>query len=53
MKLALVQMCNAGDIQGKAADKEQIIYADIDPDEAGIIRTGRPYTNLRRTDTYR
>jgi len=37
----------------KADDKEHIIYIDINPDNAKIIRNGRPYTSLRRAEFYK
>jgi len=42
-----------GNVLFKADDKEQIIYVDIDLGRSEIIRNSRPYTNLRRTETYR
>jgi len=42
-----------GNVLAKADDTEQIIYVDIDLDKTKIIRKSRPYTDLRRTETYR
>jgi len=42
-----------GNVILKADDKEQIVYVDIDTGEAEKIRKSRPYTNLRRPETYR
>jgi len=42
-----------GNVLVKADDKEQILYAEIDLGESEKIRSSRPYTNLRRTETYR
>ena len=41
-----------GDLLVKVDDQEQILYADLDLEEAGRIRNSRPYTNLRRTEWY-
>lgn len=42
-----------GDVIAKADDKEQIIYVDIDLHQSGNIRSGKPYTNLRRLELYK
>ncbi len=42
-----------GNVILKADDKEQIIYADINPRESEKVRSSRPYTNLRRPELYR
>ena len=36
----------------KADDTEQMVYADIDVEQAAEIRHSRPYTNLRRKELY-
>ena len=36
----------------KADDRAQILYTDIDLEQAKTIRNKRPYTNLRRTELY-
>ena len=41
-----------GDTIVKADDRAQILYTDIDLEQAKIIRNKRPYTNLRRTEFY-
>ena len=41
-----------GEILVKADDTEQILYADIDMQEALKIRNEKPYTQLRRTEFY-
>ena len=41
-----------GDTIVKADDRAQILYTDIDLEQAKTIRNKRPYTNLRRTEFY-
>ncbi len=41
-----------GNVIAKAADTEQILYMDIDIQEASKIRNAKPYTQLRRTEFY-
>lgn len=41
-----------GDVLAKADDTEQILYVDIDMQEALQIRNAKPYTQLRRTELY-
>lgn len=41
-----------GEIVIKADDKEQLIYADIDINEAAKSRNEKPYMNLRRPQVY-
>ena len=41
-----------GNVIAKADDREQILYADIAPEQSQIIRSARPYTQLRRTEFY-
>lgn len=41
-----------GDVLAKADDMEQIVYVDIDMQEAQKIRNAKPYTQLRRTEFY-
>ncbi len=41
-----------GDMIVKADDRVQILYTDIDLEQAKTIRNKRPYTNLRRTEFY-
>lgn len=41
-----------GDVIVKADDREQIVYADIAPEQSWAIRSARPYTQLRRTEFY-
>lgn len=41
-----------GDVLAKADDTEQILYVDIDMQEASKIRNAKPYTQLRRTEFY-
>ena len=41
-----------GDTIVKADDRAQILYTDIDPEQAKTIRNKCPYTNLRRTEFY-
>lgn len=41
-----------GDVLAKADDTEQILYVDIDMQEALQIRNAKPYTQLRRTEFY-
>ena len=41
-----------GDMIVKADDREQIVYADIAPEQSRAIRSARPYTQLRRTEFY-
>lgn len=41
-----------GTVTAKADDTEQILYADIDLQEAKRIRDKKPYTSLRRTEWY-
>lgn len=41
-----------GDTIVKADDRSQILYTDIDLEQAKTIRNKRPYTNLRRTEFY-
>lgn len=41
-----------GDVLAKADDTEQILYVDIDMQEALKIRNTKPYTQLRRPDFY-
>lgn len=42
-----------GAVLAKADDTEQIMYVDVDLSEAGRVRAGRPYTQLRRPEFYR
>lgn len=48
---SLVINANGETIQ-KADDTEQILYAEIDLEEARNIRMSKPYLNLRRTEWY-
>lgn len=41
-----------GEVLAKADDTEQIVYVDIDMQEAKKIRNAKPYTQLRRTEFY-
>lgn len=41
-----------GEVLVKADDTEQILYVDIDIQEALKIRNAKPYTQLRRTEFY-
>ena len=41
-----------GDVLAKADDTEQIVYVDIDLQEAKKIRNAKSYTQLRRTEFY-
>ncbi|MBQ9384927.1 MAG: carbon-nitrogen hydrolase family protein [Ruminiclostridium sp.] len=42
-----------GDVIAKAGDKEQIVYAELDPHYSSELRKKKPYTDLRRTEFYR
>lgn len=42
-----------GSVITKVSDEEQIIYAEVNLAEAGKIRKGKNYTNLRRTEFYK
>lgn len=42
-----------GEVIIKADDREQLVYADIDLQQAGSIRANNPYTSLRRREFYR
>ena len=42
-----------GNVVLKADDKEQMLYVDMDVAASEKIRTGRPYTELRRPEFYR
>jgi predicted amidohydrolase len=37
----------------KADDTERLIFAEIDLQSVGKVRSGKPYTNLRRTEWYK
>lgn len=41
-----------GNLVCKADDTEQIVYAEIELFDSARIRNSKPYTNLRRTETY-
>lgn len=41
-----------GEVLAKADDTEQILYADIDMQQATKIRNAKPYTQLRRPELY-
>ena len=41
-----------GNVLAKADDTEQIVYVDIDLQEAKKIRNAKSYTQLRRTEFY-
>lgn len=41
-----------GNTIAKADDTEQIVYVDIELKESARIRSGKPYTSLRRKDMY-
>ena len=41
-----------GSVIAKADDTAQILYAEIDPAQSAMIRSQRPYTQLRRTEFY-
>ena len=41
-----------GDAMIKAGDAEQMVYADIDLQQAGSIRAKKAYTSLRRKEFY-
>jgi predicted amidohydrolase len=41
-----------GTVIVKADDTERLIFAEIDLQSVGKVRSGKPYTNLRRTEWY-
>jgi predicted amidohydrolase len=42
-----------GTVIVKADDTERLIFAEIDLQSVGKVRSGKPYTNLRRTEWYK
>jgi predicted amidohydrolase len=42
-----------GNVIVKADDTERLIFAEIDLQAVGKVRSGKPYTTLRRTNMYK
>jgi predicted amidohydrolase len=42
-----------GNVIVKADDTERLIFAELDLKSVGKVRSGKPYTTLRRTEWYK